>query len=232
MKVRTENMYTNLSHQKTWRRSNLMSLPQFWIDIDREANRIPSHFCHETIYTLGLGALQWSLLCYASRISLSPPESTIGRFKYLMSLPQPSRRSIEYGTLTVHMFLTRWNSCIDRSVSQTVWSIFASMSYSGSNNTISILLVNENWRPRVYLSRKIREWSIKCRRGSALPQVIDSFVAKVWRNVRSQYQFKAAIESDLSAAMFFGGIDLYTCFRCELSPRSETIKSRCYTHIQ
>ena len=38
---------------------------------------------------------------------------------------------------------------------------------------------------------------------------IDSFVAKVYRNVRGQYQFKTAeVTSDLSAAMFFGGIDL------------------------
>ena len=37
------------------------------------------------------------------------------------------------------------------------------------------------------------------------------FVAKVWRNVRGQYQFKTAeVTSDLSAAMFFGGIDLYS----------------------
>ena len=28
--------YTNLSYQKTWRCSNLTSLPPFWIDIDRE----------------------------------------------------------------------------------------------------------------------------------------------------------------------------------------------------
>ena len=40
---------------------------------------------------------------------------------------------------------------------------------------------------------------------------IDSFVAKVWRNVRGQYQFKTTeVTSYLSAAMFFGGIDLYS----------------------
>ena len=33
----------------------------------------------------------------------------------------------------------------------------------------------------------------------------------MWRNVRGQYQFKTAeVTSDLSAAMFFGGIDLYS----------------------
>ena len=40
---------------------------------------------------------------------------------------------------------------------------------------------------------------------------IDSFMAKVWGNVRGQYQFKTAeVTSDLDAAMFFGRIDLYS----------------------
>ena len=39
--------------------------------------------------------------------------------------------------------------------------------------------------------------------------IIDSSVAKVWRNVSGQYQFKTAeVTSDIAAAMFFGGIDL------------------------
>ena len=44
-----------------------------------------------------------------------------------------------------------------------------------------------------------------------LHKIIDGFVAKVWRNLRGQYQFKTAeVMSDFSAVMFFGGIDLYS----------------------
>ena len=54
-------------------------------------------------------------------------------------------------------------------------------------------------------------------------------MAKVWRNVRGQYQFKTAeVTSDLSAAMFFGGIDLYSVHWVHEANRN-LASSRCYS---
>ena len=59
--------------------------------------------------------------------------------------------------------------------------------------------------------------------------IIDSFVAKVWRNVRGQYQFKTAeVTSDLSASMFFGGIDLYSVHWVHKANHN-LASSRCYS---
>ena len=58
---------------------------------------------------------------------------------------------------------------------------------------------------------------------------IDSFVAKVWRNIRGQYQFKTAeVTSDSCAAMFFGGIDLYSVHWVHEANRN-LASSRCYS---
>ena len=60
---------------------------------------------------------------------------------------------------------------------------------------------------------------------------IDSFVAKVWRNVRGQYQFKTAeVTSDLSAAVFFGRIDLYSVHWVHEANRN-LASSRCYSDV-
>ena len=178
-----------------------------------------------------------------------------------------------------------------------------SMSDSGVHYSIELLAEYEAWSVATNLCQQVlvafklyfrpcsmwilEFWSLVVFLHSRLTKRIDSFVEKVWRNFRGQYQFKTAeVTSDLNAAMFFGGIDLYsdhwvtsrilalaglsgtrfgllnkidygellqslssiesspgcdllhvlngryTCFRCELSPRSETIKSQCYTHIQ
>ena len=58
-----------------------------------------------------------------------------------------------------------------------------------------------------------------------------SFVAKVWRNVRGQYQFKTAeVTSNLSAAMFFGRIDLYSVHWVHEANRN-LASSRCYSDV-
>ena len=58
---------------------------------------------------------------------------------------------------------------------------------------------------------------------------IDSFMAIVWRNVRSQYQFKTAeVTSKLDAAMFLGGTDLYSVHWVH-EANHHLPSSRCYS---
>ena len=53
----------------------------------------------------------------------------------------------------------------------------------------------------------------------------------MWRNVRGQYQFKTAeVTSDLSAAMFFGRIDLYSVHWVHEANRN-LASSRCYSDV-